>query len=60
LAVSLYQDVEKARQLRSRLFVVLTNSLVRSARPSACGLAGQAFLNILIGLRKNLLINLSL
>ncbi len=37
--------VEKARQRRSHPWAMLTYSSVRSARPSACGLAGRVFLN---------------
>ena len=39
------ESVEKCRQRRSRPLAVLTYSLVRSALPSGCGLAGRAFLN---------------
>ena len=38
-----WQDVEKARQPRSRPIVVLTYSRVRSARQRTCGLAGPGF-----------------
>ena len=44
----LYQDVEKGRQRRSRPVVVLTYSCVRSGRQRSCGLAGRAFLIILL------------
>ncbi len=45
--VEVEQGVEKVRQRRSRSFVVLTYSLVRSARQRTSGLAGRAFLNTL-------------
>ncbi len=40
-AKSIEENVEKGRQLRSRLFVVLTYWPVRPARQRACGLAGR-------------------
>ena len=38
--VNLLGSVEKDRQQRSRIFVVLTYSRTRSARQKPCGLAG--------------------